>query len=270
MQTRLTVRTPARTIRRVEPVIESLTAHLRQRDLGGLLGVSLFGSTAAGGLRPDSDIDFLVLTRRSLSRTEREGLIDFLLGFSGRRATVTQGRPLEVTSLLLDDVVPWVYPPMCDFLYGEWLRDDVLTGLPKRHANPDLAVLITTARQHAIVLHGPPVETLLAPVPEGDLRRAILDSLTTLLADLAGDERNVLLTLARMLITVETGQIVPKDQAAVQLLARLSQRHRPALALAARAYLGEAVDVWTDLQQEARETAEYLSERIRARRQAAT
>jgi streptomycin 3"-adenylyltransferase len=34
------------------------------------------------------------------------------------------------------------------------------------------------------------------------------------MGDWLGDERNVLLTLARMIVTVEAGEVVPKDEAA--------------------------------------------------------
>jgi aminoglycoside 9-adenylyltransferase len=53
-------------------------------------------------------------------------LTDLLLQFSGRRATVAPGRPLEVTAAVLDDVLAWSYPPVSDFLYGEWLREEFL------------------------------------------------------------------------------------------------------------------------------------------------
>lgn len=51
----------------VEPVIDDLMGHLEQTNPGDPLGVYLFGSWMAGGLRPDSDIDVLLLTERSLS-----------------------------------------------------------------------------------------------------------------------------------------------------------------------------------------------------------
>ena len=252
----------------MEPAIESLCGHLKQTDPGSMLAVYVYGSSAVGGLRASSDIDVLVITQRSLSRRDRRGLTEFLLQFSGRRATVAPGRPLEVTALALDDVVPWTYPPVCDFLYGEWLRDEFLTGcLPERHINPDLAVLITAVRQHAVVLHGPRPCDLLPPVPGEDLHRAIHDSLAELLDDLVGDERNVLLTLARMVVTVETGRIVPKDKASDLILPSIQEPHRSVLSLAARAYLGAVVDEWGNLQREASTTAHELARRVRARRQ---
>jgi predicted nucleotidyltransferase len=252
---------------RVEPVIERLHGYLKQTHAGELLGVYLFGSAAVGGLRPDSDIDVLAVLRRSLSQSDRQLLTDLLLQFSGRRATVAPGRPLEVTAVVLDDVLPWNYPPVSDFLYGEWLRDDFLTGrVPQRHRNPDLAVTITTVRQHATRLQGPHPGELLPPVPVEDLHRSIHDNLAVLLDDLVGDERNVLLTLARMAVTLETGRIVPKDEAANFLLPSLPEPYQSLLSLAARGYVGDVKDEWGDLQQEASDAANHLAEHIRAHR----
>jgi predicted nucleotidyltransferase len=247
---------------RVEPVIGRLVGQLDQANPGDVLGVYLFGSSAVGGLRPDSDIDVLVLTRRSLSASERRELVAFLLRFSGRRATVTPGRPLELTSLVLGDVVPWTYPAVCGFLYGEWLRDEYVDRVPERHVNPDLAVLLTTAQQHAVCLRGPAPGALLSPVPRQDLHGSIHDSLPALMADLVGDERNVLLTLARMVLTIETGRIAPKDEAVEWVLPDLGEPHRSVLSLAAGGYRGDLDDDWTERQDAARDTAEHLVTRI--------
>lgn len=250
----------------MDPVIASLTEHLNEADAGDVLGVYLFGSSVMGGLRPDSDIDVLVLTRQSLTVEERHALRDFLLRYSGRRATVKPGRPIELTALVLDDVVPWTFPPECDFLYGEWLRDQYLDRVPERHTNPDLAVLLTTVQQHADCLHGPPPQELLSPVPTADLIRSIHDSLPGLMSDLVGDERNVLLTLARMVLTVETGDIASKDAAVDWIVPSLGEPYRSVLTSAAMAYLGRQDDEWTERQGEARDTAEHLAARIHGSR----
>lgn len=70
-----------------------------------------------------------MLTERSLSQNERKRLVGFLLQHSGRRATIAPGRPVELTPVVIDDVVPWTYPPVCDFQYGEWLRREFVDGL---------------------------------------------------------------------------------------------------------------------------------------------
>ncbi len=205
----------------------------------------------------------LLVTQRSLLRDEREGLVRFLFNYSGRRAISTPGRPIELTSLVLEDVVPWTYPPVCDFLYGEWLRDDFGGGrVPRRHVNPDLAVLVTSLLQHAQVLTGVPPTELLKPVPAQDLRTSMKDGLASLLGDLDGDERNVLLTLARMVVTFDTGQIVSKDEAARQVLPTLNQLGQSAMTLALRGYLGEVQDGWSNHRMALEETVSILANRI--------
>jgi len=53
-----------------------------------------------------------------------------------------------------------------------------------------------------------------------------------------GEERNVILTLARTVVTAETGQIVSKDQAADLVLPSLREPHRSVLSTAARGLSG--------------------------------
>jgi len=249
----------------VQAVIDRLTGLLDRHDPGRVLGFYLYGSAAVSGLRPDSDIDLLMVTARSLGVDEREGLVGFLFQFSGRRATMTPGRPLELTSVVRDDVVPWSYPPRCDFLYGEWLRAEFADGrLPQPHVAPDLAVLLTTVQQHALVLRGPDPADLLRPVPPSDLRRSLHDSLPALLDDLVGDERNVLLTLARMLVTLKTGEIVAKDEAVRRVLPVVRESDRSVLTLAEGGYLSQCQDDWSHRQEEAYETAAHLASQIRA------
>jgi streptomycin 3"-adenylyltransferase len=115
----------------------------------------LYGSAVHGGLRPDSDLDLLVVTDGSLSDAHRRKLTRELLRVSGRRATEGPARPVELTVVVRDEVVPWRYPPLRDFQYGEWLRDDYLAGnVPQPVLDPDLAVLLTTVRDRAITLAG--------------------------------------------------------------------------------------------------------------------
>lgn len=250
----------------MEPVIEDLHEHLRRTSVGGLIAVALTGSSADGGLGPDSDLDLLMVTERSLSQQERRALVDHLLAVSGARATRRPGRPVELASLRLDDVVPWRYPATCDFLYGEWLRPAYLGGrLPERTTDSNLPVLITSARQRAICLSGPTMRDLLEPVPATDLYQSLQDGLPSLMENLVGDERNVLLTLARMITTLETGRIVPKDQAAAQVLPTLPTNCRKVLSLAAAAYRGHLPDDWPTMRREAEQTAELLAARVRSR-----
>jgi hypothetical protein len=81
-----------------------------------------------------------------------------------------------------------------------------------------------------------------------DQRAAALPSL---LDNLIGDERNVLLTLARMWRTA-TGEFVTKDAAAEWAISRLPEQIAEVLICARDAYLGRTKDAWKTHQTEVR------------------
>jgi streptomycin 3"-adenylyltransferase len=153
-------------------------------------------------------------------------------------------RPVELTVVATPDLVPWRFPPRTDFQYGEWLRDEFERGEvdPDKPDNPDLALMIEMVRRNGRPLVGPPADELLPPVPEDDLRAALVGVVPDLMADLDTDTANVLLTLARVWHTLETGEFTSKDAAADWAITRLDSTGSRALVLARDTYLGAAMD----------------------------
>lgn len=218
-----------------------------------------------GGLHPRSDIDLLVVTRRPTTQPEARTLIEGLMAISGSRAASGPARSLEVTVVVQSDVRPWRYPPRLDVQYGDWFRADYEAGnfAPWSSPNPDLAVLLTTALGASEALDGPDLADLVDAVPPNDLDRAMLDGIPSLLADLEGDEANVLLTLVRIWNTLETGAIHPKDVAAGWAHRRLAEADREPVARARAVYLGETPDQWEDLRPRLTRTVEAVLSEIR-------
>lgn len=218
---------------------------LLKHHLGSqLLAVHLYGSAVAGGLKPGSDIDLLVTVAKPLNEGVRRELMQALLRLSAWPATETL-RPLEVTVLSLGAVRPWRYPAVRELQFGEWLREDLLAGnIEPATEDYDLALLVHQARQRSIALLGPAASELFEPVPEADLMRALHDSTAQWnhADDWLGDECNVALALARICLTLSTGEILAKDAAADWLLQRLPDEHRPLLRTARDVYLGRAID----------------------------
>ena len=237
-------------------------------SLGHALGRSpvaaiLSGSDVEGGLRPLSDVDLLVVVEDTPEAAARGRLATALMAVSGRYGAGGPPRPLDVTLVVRGDVVPWRYPPARAFAYGEWLRAAYEAGAgPAPGPHPGLAIALAQARAIGVALLGPPPRVLLDPVPEGDLRRALREALPALLADLHGDERNVLLTLARMWHTAVTGAFGPKDAAAGWAAARLPAGLATWLELAGRAYVGEAEDDWRHHRARAAVVAERLRREV--------
>lgn len=230
-----------------------------------LAGVYLYGSATSGGLRPDSDLDLLVTARRPLPTGSKAAVVDRLRPISRPGQRPGGWRPVEASVVAESTVRPWRYPPRLELQYREWLTDDDLATLVASPAveHADLAVLITMVRGSGRALVGPPPAAAFERVPRTDLARAMLDSLEPLLADLAGDTRNVLLTLARMWSTLETGVIQPKDEAADWAIDRLSGPHRLLLARARDLYRQGGWGDWTDATAAVAELASRLADEVR-------
>ena len=249
-------------------------AHQRQLDqvlalvdevLGSdIVGAYLHGSAVLGGMRPRSDIDVLVVSRRATTGEQKQRLVSRLLGISSPTDLPGPRRPIELTIVVESEIRPWRYPPRFDFLYGDWLRGAFEAGNLEpwpSTTSPDLAPLITMVLQGNRPLVGPPPAEVLDPVPAGDLLRAIVAGIDGLLDDLADDTRNVVLTLARIWMTVATGAIGPKDEAASWALARLPDEHRAVLARARAVYLGED-ERWDDLESRVRPHVDFVVREI--------
>lgn len=226
-----------------------------------VVGIYLHGSAVNGGLRVDSDVDILVVTRGNLSEETRRELTDSLLFISGKVGNPESIRPLEVTVVNLEDVLPWRFPPKREFIYGEWLRDKLEKGqIPAPTYDPDLAIILAQAREKGVSLLGPEASDVLQPVPMTDIRKGIIESLPGLLDNLIGDERNVILTLARMWYTAVVGEIAPKDVAAEWAIPQLPEEHAALLDAARKAYRGECADDWEGLETRVKALANYMKE----------
>ena len=232
-------------------VIPTVLERILESDPGEVIGVYLYGSSTTTGPGPESDIDLLVVTRVSLTLEERRRLVATLLelsGWKGHAATfpeVADRRPLDVTSVVVDDLEPLRAAPRRDFQFGEWLRSEVVAGhLPHAEHDPDVVILLATALASHRVLHGPSLDSLVDDVPVDLLRQAQIAAVPRLVDDLHDDSRNVLLTLARALHTVETGGIVAKDHAAERAAERVDADDAELLRAAAREYRGEGRVEW--------------------------
>lgn len=148
-------------------------------------------------------------------------------------------------------------------MYGEWLREQFDKGaIPEPTYDPDLAILLSQLRENSINLFGPEATEVIEPVPMTDIRRAIKESLPGLIASIEGDERNVILTLARMWLTSSSGRICSKDQAGEWAIPKLAKEHATLLEKAKKAYLEDYDDKWEGMETEIIELVNYLKRSI--------
>ncbi|MBD1227128.1 aminoglycoside adenylyltransferase family protein [Xenorhabdus griffiniae] len=233
---------------------------VQKRLAESLVAVYLHGSAAVGGLRPRSDVDLLVVIDQPMTSEVRTSLVADLMMISGRYPFDPDGRrPIELIVFLVADLSASFYPARSEFIYGEWLRHEYEVGnIPKSVCDPELTLVLAQARQEAIPLLGPNTSSLLAAIPSSDIHRAIKDVLPNLIETLQGDERNVLLTLARMWRTLVTGEFVSKDVAADWAAARLPATQAAVLADVRETYLKGHEEDWQNRQQELQITVSSL------------
>lgn len=256
---------PAATEAQIELLVDGV------RDVLGanLVGAYLHGSAVLGGLRPDSDIDVIVVSKRRTTADEKRRLIDLLLSISGKRASRRPGRPIELDVVVESEIRPWRYPPTFDFHYSELWRERFESGDLEPWTgttNKDLASALTMVLLGDKPLAGPHPARVFDPVPRSDYIDAILRDTETVDEFLPWDTRNVVLTLPRIWSAVATEAVYSKEDAAGWALPRLPEEHRAVLERARAAYRGEAEDSWDDLRLQVRAYADHVvSEIERAR-----
>lgn len=225
-----------------------------------LQALYLHGSAVAGGLRPQSDLDILAVVDAPLSDEQRQDLIAALLTISAPHPATPGGpRCIELVVCRLADLQRNEHPAKVEFIYGEWLRDAFREGyLSDAAADPEYTLLLAQARQQAQLLWGRDVLADVPVTPIEHIRQAMRDGVEPLYEGLRGDERNVLLTLARMWRTGVHGDFMTKEQAAEWAIPRLPAELAKTLEYARLAYIGEVLDRWDTRGKEAERLAQAL------------
>lgn len=219
----------------------------------------LFGSAAAGGLKKDSDIDILIMCKRELKAFEKRQLIEAYMKISGEIGNPENKRYMEITIVDQSDISPWQYPPRQELLYGEWLRQDFEAGeVPEKEENTDLVIVLKQLLDNHYILYGDKPEVFIPEIPDTDVKKAIGDTLPELMENYAGDERNTLLTLCRMIVTLKTGEIIPKQHAAERVQNSLPEKHQELLQCAISGYLDEYDDRGSYKGEDMKSLVDYL------------
>lgn len=253
--------------------LEALVTLVRATLGPDVVGAYLYGSAVLGGQVPTSDIDLLAVSRRRLTDPQREHLAAELLSLSvppdSEKHGRPESRPIELTIVVHSAVRPWRYPPEMEFQYGDWLRDEVAAGhRPVRATNHDLAVLIELARRGGRSVLGPPPDQVFEPVPWHDVVASMNHGVAGLLKELETDTRNVILTLARIWMTLETGDIRRKDEAAAWAAERLPADFAAVLKRARELYVVGRYGPWGAVEPAVRRAAYHLAAEIRRPRRA--
>ena len=202
-----------------------------QRVLGKeLVGAYVTGSLTTGEFDDASDIDLVIVTRGELD-DELFDALELLHEELGRRESrwATQ---IEVSYFPRADL--WRYDP------GRSLHPRLDRGKGERlkmmHHDSDWVAQRHMLREQGITLIGPDPRTLIDPVTPDELREAmrplLLDWVRPLLDERVpfagrGHQAYIVLTVCRILYTMEHGKVVSKREAATWAQENMHERWRP-------------------------------------------
>jgi hypothetical protein len=182
------------------------------------VGAYLVGSFALGGADEFSDVDFVVVTERvpGAGTVERLQALHALIHAYGSWAEHLEGSYIPKASLRWPE--PGERYPYLDNGASRLVWED--------HGNT--AAERWTLREHGLTLAGPDATTLLGPVPAEALRDEARRRVRDYVAWAHDDETMrrwkqsyVVVTLCRLLYTIETGTVAPKPVAVEWALDRL-------------------------------------------------
>jgi len=195
-----------------------------------VFGIYIHGSLALGDFNPNSsDIDFLVVTKNPLSEDDINSLREFHLNMETK------------------------YPKWWNRLEGSYIPKDILKRLeppdiPRPYLNNGKLMLAKygyewilekyVLREYGIVLDGPPFSKLVDPIESKDLKRATLNLLHEWWKPMIYDTDRLydteyqvyaVLTMCRVLYTLNHGKIVSKPKAAQWVKEKLNHEKRKQL-----------------------------------------
>jgi len=182
-----------------------------------LVGVYLDGSLTGDAFDQDSDIDFVVVSDQDVSADQFAAL----QAMHDRIATLDTPWAIQLEGSYIGQRTLRRYDP------AHALHPNIERGAGERlkMAQHDAAWIIHCyiVRERGITLLGPPPQTLIDPVSPADLRRAMLSVLSgwaTHILDtpaqlkMRGYQSYVVLSLCRILYTLQHGAVVSKPSAA--------------------------------------------------------
>jgi hypothetical protein len=180
------------------------------------VGAYLFGSLACGGFDRDSDVDILVVTEDEITGelfSSLQAMHERVAAFDSHWATQLEVSYIPRRALRRRDPANATHPHI-DRGAGERLQ-------MARH-DSDWVVQRYTLRERGVTLAGPAPNTLIDPISPDELRRAMPDLMWWLAEileepariNVRGYQSYIVLTMCRMLYTLEHGEVVSKREAA--------------------------------------------------------
>lgn len=200
----------------VNAFLERLLAGARSVLADDFVGLYLHGSLAVGGFNPEvSDVDFVAVTAGPLS----EEVVAQLAQMHRELAEADSPWATEVEGSYIPRPALRRYNP-AGARHPHVERGSSALGVEQHDS--DWVINRYVLREHGVVVAGPDPETMIEPIGPDELRHAVrnllwwwelqLEDSTRLEKD--GYQAYAVLTMCRVLYTLEHGDVVPKAEAA--------------------------------------------------------
>ena len=242
----------------VNALVTGLLQGVRAALGSQFVGMYLEGSLASGDFDADSDIDFVVVTEQAVTDDlfcALRALHERIAALDNPWAFELEGSYIPRDALRRHGPAPLIHPNI-ERGRGERLK-------MARH-DEDWIIHRYTLRERGITLVGPPPDTLIDPIAPEDLRRAALavlrDWWALMLDDPAplamrGYQSYAVLSLCRILYTLEHGAVASKREAAQWARGVLDSRWGP---LIDRAWEGRSAPDADAPPEDVRETRAFI------------
>jgi predicted nucleotidyltransferase len=247
----------------VNQILNLMLSNVQEILEDQFIGMYLFGSLANGDFDEYSDIDVLVVTEGEISKSAFSALLELhkkINQLDSPWALQIEASYIPRKALRRFDPTDNSHPHM------DRGNDEVLHMMPHES---DWIVQRHILRERGIVITGPALQELIDPVSQDELRRAVVNVLPlwtrSILEDPSlikrrGYQSYCVLTLCRMLYTLEHGGVLSKPRAATWAMKNLDPRWKP---LIERALIGRESSEMDANPEEIQETAEMMRYTLR-------
>ena len=224
-----------------QKLLEKIQAVCQNALTDSLTGIYLHGSLAFGCFQWEkSDIDFLVVVHRKPTQKEKESLLSGLLVLEGD----CPPKGLEMSVVLENVCNPFVYPTPFELHYSKFHRERARKNpadfcRSMNGTDPDLAAHMTVVQKAGIVLCGPEISRVFAPVPRACYLDSILRDAEDAPEEIQENPVYYVLNLCRVLACLEEGQVLSKQQGGEWGLKHLSEKYGPLIQQSLDAYAGK-------------------------------
>jgi len=221
----------------VNEILDRLLNNVKEILTHQLLGMYIHGSLANGGFDKDSDIDIIFLTKDDVS----EEMFAKLSSMHAQLSKIDSPWAIQLEAAYIprrafDGFDSTILYPHLDRGSGETLH--------RIAPESDWPILTHILRERGITVFGPDPKTIIAPVLSNDLKQAVAKGIPIWFSPIIADPAEIskrgyqsffVLSICRMLYTIQHGEILSKPVAAKWARENLDQKWHP---LIERALIG--------------------------------